>query len=207
MLALLAVRNLSGRRGHAVGRRGRRSKRKMNKKIFAVLAAIIIIAGGGLLVTNTNRPQSPTPSDKTNQSKFVKAPFFSLPDYAGKTINLADFTGQNLLINSWAAWCPFCKAELFDFAVAQQEFGDQVTIIAIDRAESKEVAEKFSAETGVNDKLVMLLDPEDSFYRSIGGFSMPETIFVNKEGNIVFHKRGPMDGQEIRERIKQAFSL
>lgn len=179
----------------------------MNKKFFALLAAIIIIVGGGLVVASTNRHQSPTSSNKTNQSKLATAPPFSLPNFTGKTINLVDFTGKNLLINSWATWCPFCGAELFDFAVAQKEFGDRVVIIAIDRAESLETAKKFSDEVGASDNLVMLLDPDDLFYQSIGGFSMPETIFVNAQGEIVFHKRGPMDLDEIRERIKTSFNL
>jgi hypothetical protein len=50
---------------------------------------------------------------------------------------------------------------------------------------------------------VLLLDPADSFYQSIGGFSMSETVFVDKDGFIREHKRGPMDVQEMRERIQK----
>ncbi|MBI5620927.1 DUF3179 domain-containing protein [Candidatus Gottesmanbacteria bacterium] len=132
-----------------------------------------------------------------------KAPGFNLKDYNGNTVNLADFQGRPVVINSWAAWCPFCRKELVDFAAAQKEFGDQVVIIAIDRAESLETANKYSDELGVTNDLVFLLDPSDSFYQSIGGFSMPETIFVDKNGAIVDHKRGPMDSNEIRERVKK----
>ena len=132
---------------------------------------------------------------------LVKAPDFSLQDYSGQTVSLADFVGTPLVINSWAAWCPFCKKELPDFAAAQKEFGEQVVIIAIDRAESLEVSKKYSDELGATDDLIFLLDPDDSFYQSIGGFSMPETIFVDRDGFIREHKRGPMELDEMREKI------
>jgi thiol-disulfide isomerase/thioredoxin len=179
----------------------------MNKKIVGAVGSIIIIAGGLVLIANLNQRQSSTPIDDKKETKFAQAPNFSLPDYSGETVSLTDFSGKNLVINSWASWCPFCGAELFDFAAAQQQFGDQVVIIAVNRAESLNVAKKFSDEVGASSNLVMLLDPNDSFYQSIGGFSMPETIFVNANGEIVFHKRGPMDLDEIRQRIHQSFNF
>lgn len=137
----------------------------------------------------------------TEEDRLDKAPAFSLQNYEGEIVRLSDFEGQPLVINSWAAWCPFCVEELPAFAAAQKEFGDQVIIIAIDRAEPLETAKKYTDELDVTNDLVFLLDPDDSFYRSIGGFSMPETIFVDAAGNILQHKRGPMDLEEIRRRI------
>jgi len=55
----------------------------------------------------------------------------------------------------------------------------------------------------VSDKLIFLLDPKDTFYKSIGGFAMPETLFVNSDGTINFHKRGPMRAEEIRQRVSE----
>ena len=94
---------------------------------------------------------------------------------------------------------------MVDFAAAQKEFGDDVAIIAIDRAESRKTAKKYTDELGVTN-LIFLLDPSDSFYQSIGGFSMPETIFVDRDGNIAERKRGPMEIKEIREKIQKLLS-
>ncbi len=111
------------------------------------------------------------------------------------------------MINSWAAWCPFCREELKDFSTVQEELRDNVVIIAVDRAEPLAVAKQYTDELGVTGELVLLLDPNDSFYRSIGGFSMPETIFVDANGNIQFHKRGPMPLSEIRLRISKLLEI
>ncbi|OGZ41430.1 MAG: hypothetical protein A3C80_03900 [Candidatus Ryanbacteria bacterium RIFCSPHIGHO2_02_FULL_45_43] len=57
-------------------------------------------------------------------------------------------------------------------------------------------------DLGVTDKLIFLLDSDDVFYKSIGSFSMPETLFINAKGETVFHKRGPMELPEIRQHIQ-----
>lgn len=168
----------------------------MRKILF--LITVILLAATALGFYAVRYGKITLPRDE----EVEPAPNFSLKDYGGKTVSLSDFDGAPLVLNAWAAWCPFCKQELPDFAQAQKEFGNEIVIIAIDRAESLETAKKYSDELGVTDKLVFLLDPTDSFYRSIGGFSMPETIFVDREGNTIFHKRGPMDINEIRIRIK-----
>lgn len=133
------------------------------------------------------------------------APEFILQDYLGREVKLSDFRGKPLLVNAWAAWCPFCVDELPDFAAIQEEFKDRIIVVAINRAEPLKTAKFFSDKVGVTGRLILLLDPSDSFYQSLGGFSMPETIFVDKEGKIVFHKRGPMSLEEMRRRVQDLF--
>lgn len=135
--------------------------------------------------------------------KLDKAPEFSLEDYDGNTVALSDHSGKVRVVNSWAVWCPFCVDELSDFARLQEEFGDEIVVIAIDRQESLKKARDFTDSLGITDRMTFLLDPDDSFYKSIGGFSMPETIFVDSDGNIRFHKRGPMPLEEMREKVNQ----
>ena len=170
------------------------------KTPFVIISVAVLVVVGWLLISNSNTTQT------DSSTKVEKAPDFALQDYNGKTVELADFMGRPLVINSWAAWCPFCRKELVDFAAAQKEFGNDVVIIAIDRAESRETAKKYTDELGVTNNLIFLLDPSDSFYQSIGGFSMPETIFVDRNGNIAERKRGPMEINEIRQKIQKLLS-
>ncbi|MDP2676635.1 MAG: TlpA disulfide reductase family protein [bacterium] len=122
-----------------------------------------------------------------------------LVDYGGFKADLGVFASQPLVINSWASWCLFCKEELPAFATVQKEFSDQVRFIAINRRESPETAKKYTDELDITDDLIFLIDTPDSFYKAMGGFTMPETIFVDRAGNVVFHKRGVMTIDEIRE--------
>ncbi len=173
-------------------------------KVLALIIGVLIVGGLGWLVISTRNGKYPEQSRP--QAEAEQAPNFALQNYDGQTIQLADFDGRPVVINSWAAWCPFCGKELVDFVAVQKEFGNDVVIVAVDRAESQETAKKYTDELGVTKNLIFLLDPSDSFYQSIGGFSMPETIFIDKNGRIVDHKHGPMDVQEMRERIQKILS-
>lgn len=172
------------------------------KSVYITIAVFAVLAGAFFLGRSNN---APSPAGRADESKNAGDRFagFSLKDYSGNTVNSSQLQGTPLVINAWASWCPFCRQELPAFAAVQKEFGDKVRIIAIDRGEPLDVAKKYSDAQGTTGQLVFLLDPDDSFYRSIGGFSMPETIFVDKAGAIAIHKRGPMDIQEMREKINK----
>jgi len=172
----------------------------MKTGILIFIVVVVVFGGGFLLFGGSKDTFSPSPS---SFSGGPEVPDFSLRDIDGNEVSLDDFKGRPLVLNSWAVWCPFCRKELPGFALAQKEFGDKVVFIAIDRAESLEKTTEFTDEIGVTDDLIFLLDPSDSFYRSIGGFSMPETLFVDKSGVIIEHVRGPLDLDQVREKIKK----
>lgn len=175
----------------------------MKTNVIITIVVILVVLVGGFLLFSGGGGESATEGVSDNTSKetsesFDKAPSFALQDYGGNEVTSADFPGKLLVVNTWATWCPFCVNELPDFGELQEAFSDEIVVIAIDRAEGLDRAKAFSDELEVTDRIMFLLDPRDSFYRSIGGFSMPETIFVDADGNIRLHKRGPMDFKEMR---------
>lgn len=174
------------------------------KTASIIIVIIIILIGGILFISNKEGLQNTGGEDVISDanSSFDKAPQFSLSDFGGDTVSLADSAGKVRVVNVWATWCPFCVDELPDFGRLQEEFSDEIVVIAIDRAESLEKAKGFSDELGITDSMTMLLDPKDSFYKSIGGFSMPETLFIDGDGNIRIHKRGPMEFEEMKEKVE-----
>lgn len=171
------------------------------KKIIFPAAVLIIAAGLGWFFLGWNDTEAPAGDNR------VPLPDLAFRDYEGQEIKLADFRGRPTVVNTWASWCPFCIDEMPDFVSVQEKMGEEVAFIFINRAETPQAAQRFSSQVGATGRLVLLLDPADSFYKSIGGFSMPETVFVNKEGFIIQHKRGPMSFEEIRRRTKDSFGL
>ncbi|MEX2515099.1 MAG: TlpA disulfide reductase family protein [Candidatus Paceibacterota bacterium] len=170
----------------------------MNKSLIYTLIAV----GGAVLIGFIVLSGPSTESD--SGSDFDVFADITLLDYEGNERTLEEFHGQPLVINSWATWCPFCRAELPDFARLQQQYEAQdVVVMAIDRRESRERAEGYTDEIDVTDRMLFLLDDSDTFYQKIGGFSMPETIFVNAAGEIVVHKRGPMELDEMQEHVEK----
>ena len=174
---------------------------KTNIVVVIVVVLVILIGGSLLIGGGEERVIIESTSDDSSESvseSFDKIPSFTLLDYGGNEVTSDDFPGKLLVVNAWAVWCPFCVAELSDFGELQEAFSGEIVVIAIDRAESLERAKSFTDNLEVTDKMIFLLDPRDSFYRSIGGFSMPENLFVDADGNIRLHKRGPMDFKEMK---------
>ena len=166
-----------------------------------IIGAIVVFIGIFLLAMKDGDSTTAVVGTNTEIKDLGPIPPLTLKNYDGNNVELESLIGTPLVINSWAAWCPFCVKELPDFVAAQENFGDSVKIIAIDRAEPLGTAKEYTDFHGITDDLVFLLDDSDSFYKEIGGFSMPETIFVDTEGTIRIHKRGPMELPEITEKI------
>ncbi|MFQ5661649.1 MAG: TlpA family protein disulfide reductase [Candidatus Paceibacteria bacterium] len=182
-------------------------------KAIITIIIIFIIGGGFLILRNGDTSDMTNESEVTasedgqkEENDYDKIPDLSFEDYEGNTFTLSQFQGKPHVLNSWAVWCPFCRAELEDFAQLQEEFGNEITVVAIDRQESLEKAKGFTDEIGVTERMTFLLDPKDAFYKGIGGFSMPETIFADAEGNIIIHKRGPMDLDEMRQKVNSVIN-
>jgi len=164
--------------------------------IFFLAAALF----GGFLFVRSGRVEVVPPKDRL-------APDLSFLNFAGEVVDLFDFRGKNLVVNAWASWCPFCRQELLDFASLQKEFGDKIVVLAVNRQEATEASQQYADKLGITRDLIFLLDSGDSLYQSIGGFSMPETIFIDQDGLIKYHKRGPMEREEMRRRVEDIFGL
>ncbi|MDC1205262.1 TlpA family protein disulfide reductase [Candidatus Pacebacteria bacterium] len=167
------------------------------------LAAIVAIVAAAFLYAFI---QSDTASDQNSEATRVlggtESPF---TDLQGNPFPLEEHKDKVRVVNAWASWCPFCVNELPDFITLSQEFKD-VAVIAINRKESNVLAQSFVAQFESLGNVVFVQDPEDSFYKSIGGFAMPETVFYDQEGNVSFHKRGFMTLEEMRSHTQTAIS-
>lgn len=167
------------------------------RNLGTAIFIIVFGAGGWLIYDNWHWINS------NFLHSYPEIPNFYLQDYVDKYHALSEFSGRPLVINLWAADAPFSADELIDLASIQEELGDRLIVIAINRGESVGFAKNFTDRLSVSSRIFILLDPQDSFYKAIGGFQMPETLFVDKGGNIVDHKRGHMKLNEMRQRVQK----
>lgn len=126
----------------------------------------------------------------------------TLKDYDGENVELSDFKRELVIATVWASWCPYCEEELRNLTKLKDTYGDDVRILAINRAEPFEDAKRFMDEAGIDrSKILLLQDADDSFFKSIQGYAMPETIFITSRGEIMHHQRGPMNSEEVAAKI------
>lgn len=152
--------------------------------IGAVLGAVFMRSGG------------------SDEQSARAAHAYSFPNYNGEEVSLEDSTGKIRVVNVWASWCPFCVNELPDFFALQRDYPEEVEVVAINRGEPLERAKGFSDTLEGSEVITFLLDREDRYYFSIGGFTMPETLFIDREGEIARHQRGFMTLEQMRAQIE-----
>lgn len=180
----------------------------MNLKfVIAGIAAIILLGAGGFFFWN-GYPQKSS-QEATSKQPLSQGALFGLvlSDESGNPRALADYKGKNIIIHAWATWCPYCAGELKELARVKDEYSEKIEIIAVNRGEAPEAIRSYFEKNSIHPGVLYFLDPEDLFFKTIGGFSMPETIFIDKKGEVRFHKRGPMKTEELRRRAQDIFGI
>lgn len=158
-----------------------------------VFVAIIVASLAGVI-------PSPFASGKTGFSDEYS---LVLKDLDGADVRLSTFKNDVLVAYVWASWCPYCADEIRHLAQLAQAEGGRVRVVAINRGEPAAVAKDYLAQLEGVQPVVFLLDPEDAFFRQVGGYAMPETVFIRDRGEIVFHQRGPMKIDEVKTRLDE----
>jgi len=124
---------------------------------------------------------------KLNIERFnakTLAPDFTLQDLRGKPVSLRDLRGRVVFLNFWATWCPPCRLEMPAMEKLHQEFGNQgLAILAVNYREAPEEIKAFFKEHRLT--FTALLDPEGKIFDLYQAWSLPTTLFINKNGEIV----------------------
>ncbi len=169
---------------------------RQQKVGLGVLCGVLLLFGAVLFVFRS--PLSPF-SGLHNDLKTVEPSLeHSYTDLDGNPVKFSDFAGEPLIINSWATWMPFSKDELLALSTLKESKGDVLTILAINRMEDKAVIRAYLATFGIDStKIIFLVDPADTFYKGVGGYAMPETVFYAKDGVITTHTRGVLAPEEL----------
>lgn len=182
----------------------------MNKSsVFTILFILAVISIAGFftyLVTHPGENAKNSEAARSLLGDDESGIEVRYTDLDGNEVDLSQYAGKTRVVNSWASWCPFCTEELKDLQKLSQEYGDEIVVIAINRSEQNEKAKAYLKRLGDTSGIVFVQDEKDVFYKSIGGFAMPETVFYAEDGSIVSHKRGVMQLSEMQNNTTAALN-
>ena len=122
------------------------------------------------------------------------------------SFRLADFDGKVIVVNVWATWCGPCRREIPDYEKVRKEFaGREVEFIALtteDPLEARGQVQKFVRDMNFGFRIGWA-DPATARTLMNGRSAIPQTLVVDKHGQIVSHWRGYSQA-DSRGRLKEA---
>ena len=144
----------------------------------------------------------------TTDPKKVPSPLLGrpAPDFQVNELNgeqkfsLSEFKGKPVVLNFWASWCAECRTEAVILEDFFQKYGinkKQLVMIGIAIQDTPKKAKAFARHFGKT-YLLGLDDDAGNIAVDYGIYGVPETFFIDPEGNI-FHKTIGMGTKELME--------
>lgn len=181
----------------------------MNKRAKIVIGAValalllILAVFGYNLLSQRVKPQqnTATASSQTMQA----APDFTVQDANGNNVTFSDFKGKPVVINFWASWCPPCRSEMPDYEKMARQYSSQgVVFLMVNMTdgsrETTSTAKQFLKENRYT--FSAYFDVKSSAASAYGISSIPDSIFINRDGNVVNAYEGVIDAATMKKNIE-----
>ncbi len=151
------------------------------------LAAVVVASA-------CNIPERPAEVGKA-------APAYAAETLDGETVALRELRGDVVLLNVWATWCRPCVREMPSLEALHQELsphGLNVVAVSIDGASSGGEIRSFLQTHGIS--FTILHDPGKRVAREFATIGLPETYLISRDGRVLHHWIGMIDGRSDRVR-------
>jgi peroxiredoxin len=125
------------------------------------------------------------------------APDFTLTSPDGKSVGLAQYKGDVLMLNFWASWCAPCRQEMPLLEQMYRRFAPLgFTLLGVSVDEDPADARKLLGEVSVS--FPIALDTQGSVSRLYSVSGMPSSVFIDRQGNLRYLHEGYRPGDEQR---------
>jgi cytochrome c biogenesis protein CcmG, thiol:disulfide interchange protein DsbE len=181
----------------------RNNKRRRRILIFCVVSLLNV----GLLALILTQLLTPAQNSKSDPLVGHPAPDFSLAmlrlDNGKSALSLSNFKGKPVVLNFWASWCAPCKEEvpLLESTWKQvQARGKDVVILGIDFQDSNNNSLSFLQLYSITYPTV--LDADGSVASKYGVTSLPQTIFINRNGMVTSREPRELTAQVLSSNLQ-----
>ncbi|MCD8513663.1 MAG: TlpA family protein disulfide reductase [Nitrincola sp.] len=123
-----------------------------------------------------------------------------LANMQGEEIPLSDFSGQPVIVNFWATWCPPCIREMPLLARYAEKEG--FALVLINQAESVATIQAYLDEAGLEFEH-MLLDSHQRLTKRCRLEDCRQRNFFNADGGLVNEHLGELHDRHLDAFIQQ----
>lgn len=120
----------------------------------------------------------------------------------GPDVAVSAVHGRPEVINIWASWCGPCKQETPLLQRTHAAIGHRVLFLGVDVRDTRSHALAFLAYYGVS--YPQVFDPAGRFPLSLHLAGVPNTLFVDAAGKVVYRRIGALDEQQLRIGLARA---
>jgi len=157
---------------------------RLSIAVVTLIAGGIFLLGAGLIPLLTNAQQkaleSAAPIFPPATTNF-SAPQLSLFDLQGNPVSIDEYSGQVILINNWATWCPPCKSEMPELqAFYASHAAEGFVILAIESGEPADQVAAFVKEYGMT--FPVWLDPQGKALEIFQNWNLPSSYVIDRKG-------------------------
>ena len=125
----------------------------------------------------------------------VRAPDFTLQSLDGRTVSLAQFKGDVVMINFWASWCGPCRQEMPLLDDIYKQYKDMgFVLLGVNVEPDPGNARSWLKKTPVS--YPILSDPRSQVSQLYQVQAMPTTVIVDRQGIVRFVHNGYLPGDE-----------
>ena len=123
------------------------------------------------------------PGQVVPQEVDYPAPPLALVDVEGQSAALADYTGQVVLLNNWATWCPPCRAEMPELLAHHTAHqGQGFTVIAVEAGDPASQVDQFVEEYGLT--FPVWVDAGQQALTVFRNLALPNSFVIDREGQV-----------------------
>lgn len=177
--------------------------------VATALAAASLLAGCSASADVTGRPddvidQGYQSGDGTTQTWPVgqrsEPVTITGTDYEGNTVDTTDWLGDVVVLNTWYAGCPPCRAEAPDLVAISEDYAGRVHLLGINGTDDAGAAQAFQRTFGV--QYPSIQDTNGGAMAALAAHvpvqAVPSTVVLDQEGRVAARVVGLVEGSTLR---------
>lgn len=190
---------------------------KQKKKILLIVGivlAVVLFAGVYVLYqklsskyqpqgigTENNSAKTQQDQDtETDSGDAYRAPDILVFDENGREVRLSDYVGKPVVLNFWASWCPPCKSEMPHFEEAYKTY-PQVQFLMVNSTDTDTMSEAKQLIEENAYTFPVFYDNDGSAARIYRVYSLPQTFFIDSQGNLVTYAMGALGEEDLKKEL------
>ena len=174
-----------------------RPVRWLNIGVWVIIIGLLAVLGWGLVNSTATRPEA------GQTAPTFAMQFFNGYEWEGQTTaDLNDMQGKVVVLNFWASWCVECRVEADLLEQAWQQYRDKgVVFLGIAYVDSEPKSLTYLQEFKITYPNAPDLRSVASDNYEITG--VPETFFIDKQGQVANVVIGPVSASVLFTQIEQ----